>query len=158
MLNDCCSPSVLTKHVACLIISLSSKVVEVKCKLFQSEFDLVSYCLSRGTGITKHKNSKNSFRIIPDWSRNIMTRGSCYLLATSVHSSAQTVKNFVAQISWVSFCWIHFPTAAIRSFWILGERYCAFFRPAEKWSFNTLSPHSIRNWRSAWKLPGLIAT
>ena len=55
MLNDGCSPSVLTRHVACPIISLSLKAVEVKCKLFQSEFDLVSYCLSRGTGVIKHK-------------------------------------------------------------------------------------------------------
>ena len=84
-------------------------------------------------------DSNNSSRIIPDWSTNLMIMGSYSLLATSVPSSAQTVKIFVALISWVSFCWIHFPIAAIRSFWILGERYCAFFRPAEKWSFNTIS-------------------
>ena len=104
MLNDGCSPSVLTRHVACPIISLSSKVVEVKCKLFQSEFDLVSYCFGPEVPVSQSTNSKNYSRILPDWSTNLMIRGSCSLLATSVPSSAQTVKIFAALISWVSFC------------------------------------------------------
>ena len=73
MLNDGCSLSVLTRHVACPIISLTSKVVEVKCKLFQSEFDLVSYACPEVL-VSQSTNSKNSSRITPDWSTNLIIR------------------------------------------------------------------------------------
>ena len=34
--------------------------------------------------VSHSTNSKNSSRIIPDWSTNLMIRGSCSLLATSL--------------------------------------------------------------------------
>ena len=39
--------------------------------------------------VSQSTNSKNSSRITPDWSINLMIRGSCSLLATSVPSSAK---------------------------------------------------------------------
>ena len=48
--------------------------------------------------VSQSINSKNSSQIIPDWSTNLMIRGSCSLLAISVPSSAQTVINFAALI------------------------------------------------------------
>ena len=44
--------------------------------------------------VSQSTNSKNSSRILTDWSRNLIIRCSCSLLATSVPSSAQTVKKF----------------------------------------------------------------
>ena len=42
--------------------------------------------------VSQSTNSKNSSRIIRDWSTNLMIRGSCSLLVISFPSSAQTVK------------------------------------------------------------------
>ena len=103
MLNDGCSLSLLTRHVAYPIISLSSRVV--KSSVSFSRVNLILRAIACPEVLASQStNYKNSSRIIPDWSANLMIRGSCSLLATSVPSSAQTVKNFAALISWESFC------------------------------------------------------
>ena len=78
------------------------KVVEVQ--VFSRVNLILSAIAWPDVPVSQSTNSKNSSQIIPDWSTNLMIRGSCSLLATSVPSSTQTVINFATLISWVSFC------------------------------------------------------
>ena len=59
--------------------------------------------------VSQSTNSKNSSRIITDWSRNLMIGGSCSLLATSVPSSVQTVKKISALFLGLVFVESTFP-------------------------------------------------
>ena len=97
----------------------------------------------------------NSSRIEPEESTNLSTSGSCSLLLMSAASSAHTAKYLEDFTSLMILSWIHCLQAAMRSFWMVGERYCAFLSALEKWSCSNTSPASIRNCRRDWKLPGL---
>ena len=92
MLNDgCILPDMLpAPSYPCPRRSLRSSVSFSRMNLILSAIACPEVLVSQST------NSKNSSRIKPDWSTNLMIRGSCSLLATSVPSSAQTVKNFAA--------------------------------------------------------------
>ena len=70
----------------CPRMSLRSSVSFSRVNLILSAIACPEVAVSQST------NSKNSSRIIPDWSTNPMIRGSCSLLATSFPSSAHIEK------------------------------------------------------------------
>ena len=68
---------------SCLRRSLRSSVSFSRVNLILSAIACPEVPISQST------NSKNSSQIIPDWSTNLMIRGSCSLLSTSVLSTAK---------------------------------------------------------------------
>ena len=153
-LNSSLDTPEISGYVSSTIVTLPSEEVSIyPCRLIESSIKEAK--ASPEMPSSQEKNPiKSSFH--SHWlSTYLMTRLHCSICEQSAASSASTANYLPLEVSFTIFSLIQLPMISIKSFWIVFDRYSAFFGADMKCSCSSLSPESSRKSSRAWKFPGL---